>query len=385
MFSKQNLSAIALTLTLIGCASQKLVQKTSEPAPPSPTAVSVPISGQTLTLAFVGDIMMGGSAAHKLKTEGADSFFTATAPLLQQADITMGNLEGPLGLKGKIWVKKKYTFLVNPSCAAGLAHAGFKLLTLANNHTMDFGTDALQSTLEALESNGLKHAGAGMNSAEARQPAWFEAKGHKVAVLAYSLTEPTEFWATKTRAGCASADGYNMKEDIQSAKNQGADIVVVCCHWGQEKHTDLRSYQPELAHLAIDAGADAVVCHHPHIWQALEVYHGKPIAYAIGNFAFGTLTSISQSGILYLTYDSKSQWTGGRIVPLNVNNYQVHFCPQPMTDIAAGKFFDYLKSLSSEADLTREGLEIHWHVPIASAIPTPGSFGPSKGSVPASN
>ncbi|HEY5040070.1 MAG TPA: CapA family protein, partial [bacterium] len=262
-------------------------------------------------------------------------------------------------------------FRVDPSSALGLAHAGFKLLTIANNHTMDYGVTALQSTLDALDKNGLKHAGAGINLSAAREPAWFEMKGKKIAVLAYSLTEPTEFWATNDRAGCAPADGNVMKEDIQAARAKGADLVFVCCHWGQEKKTRLRAYQPTLAHLAIEAGADAVVGHHPHIWQNLEVYQGKPIAYAIGNFCFGTLTGIKDSGILYLTFDEKNRWVGGKIIPMNVYNYQTHFDTAPAKEKQAKKFFAYLKKGSKTADLSQEETDITWNAPGVMAIPTP--------------
>src|ERR1039457_4979926 len=122
MFSKAKF-AILLTAALwaVGCAGVKKVTQTpGETASPSPTPIVISGSEKTITLAFTGDIMMGGSAAYKLKTEGPDSFFTYTAPFLKQADIAMGNLEGPLGLKGKNTVKKKYTFLINPSCALGL-------------------------------------------------------------------------------------------------------------------------------------------------------------------------------------------------------------------------------------------------------------------------
>src|SRR5579871_6661408 len=400
----------------LGCAPvQKLVQKPGEApsaAPstpmPAPTPSPMAVSNEPLTLAFTGDIMMGGSAAYKLKTEGPDSFFTHTEVLLKQADIAMGNLEGPLGTGGAKFPHKKYNLLVDPSAATGLAHAGFKLLTLANNHTMDFGEEALQSTLAALDLQGLQHCGAGMDDAAARKPAWFEIKGHKVAVLAYSLTYPTEYWATAAHPGCAAASGPDMKDDITKARRLGADIVVVCCHWGQEKHTRLRWYQPTLAHLAIDAGADAVVCHHPHIWQQLEVYKGKPIAYAIGNFAFGTVTSISQSGILYLTFGERGKWLGGDIVPLDVFNSQVAFNPRPMNKAGAVKFYLYLKKLSKRnADLKLvEGKvpEIEWTAPAdaredeplaaPSAAPsspptvvptppvTPGPAGNPEGSVP---
>jgi len=371
----KSLTLLTVVLWTIGCATVKKTTTpatTESPAPTSTPEVVIQPSGRTITLAFVGDIMMGGSAAYKLKTEGPDSFFTYTAPLLKQADISMGNLEGPLGLAGKNTVKKKYIFLIDPSCALGLNHAGFKILTLANNHTMDFGPQALQSTLRALDEQGLKHAGAGMNLAEARQPAWFEIKGKKVAVLAYSLTYPTEFWAAEDRPGCAPAHADVMREDIQAAKAKGADLVFVCCHWGQEKKTKLRYYQPELAHMAIDAGADAVVCHHPHIWQGLEVYKGKPIAYAIGNFAFGTLTGIKDSGILYLSYDEKNRWVGGKIIPLNVYNYQTHFEPQPMKPKQAQGFFNYLTKLSANVDLNYGDSEFNWKAPgFSYAAPTP--------------
>jgi hypothetical protein len=228
---------------------------------------------------------------------------------------------------------------------------------------MDFGVEALKSTLEALEKTKIKYAGAGMNEAEAREPAWFDVKGRKVAILAYSLTEPTQYWAGEARPGCASASGPDMREDIQKARDKGADLVFVCCHWGQEKKTVLRAYQPTLSHLAIDAGADAVIGHHPHIWQSLEVYKGKPIAYAIGNFAFGTLTSIKDSGILYLSYDDKNRWVGAKILPLNVNNYQVQFCPAPMKEKAAVGFFNYLVKLSKTADLALKDGVIDWKVP----------------------
>lgn len=387
MFSKRFLLLLAAALWTTGCAGVKRsVQPTpegttpalgqAEPAPtpsgePTPSVPAViKSSGKTLTMAFVGDIMMGGSSSYKLKTEGPDTFFAKTSPFLKQADIVTGNLEGPLGLTGKKVKRKKYTFLVDPSCAPGLAKAGFHLLTLANNHIMDYGAEALTSTFAALEEAKLKHAGAGGNEAEAREPAWFEIKGRKVAVLAYSLTEPTQYWAGEKRPGCAAASGPDMREDIQKAKDKGAQLVFVTCHWGQEKKTVLRYYQPTLAHLAIDAGADGVIGHHPHIWQSLEVYKGKPIAYAIGNFAFGTLTSIKDSGILYLTYDDKGQWVGGKILPLNVYNYQVQFCPEPMKDKASVGFFNYLKKLSKTAELSLEGTVIDWKAPPPPSDPT---------------
>lgn len=381
--TKKTLAACSMILWLAGCATiQKntttvsLVPSTPTPGPTFTTIPTQAVFTEAVTMAFVGDIMMGGSAAYKLKTAGPDSFFKDTAPYLKEVDLAGGNLEGPLGLEGKTWVRKKYTFLINPACAQGLARAGFKFMTLANNHTMDFGVKALKSTLAALEQNGLIHAGAGMNLEEARKPAWFRIKGRKIAILAYSLTQPTEFWARSERPGCAPAFERYMKEDIRSAKDNGADLVFVVCHWGHEKQTSLLYGQTNLAHLAIDSGADGVIGAHPHIWQGLEVYQGKPIAYSIGNFAFGSYTSNKDSGILELVYDPKDHWSGGKIIPLNVHNSEVQFCPALMKPTQAGKFHDYLVKLSSNVDLSYSDTAFDWKATpwVASTqTPTPTS------------
>jgi poly-gamma-glutamate synthesis protein (capsule biosynthesis protein) len=203
-----------------------------------------------------------------------------------------------------------------------------------------------------------------MDLQEAREPAWIERGGWKVALLSYSKTYPIEFWASESRPGCAPGDGYLMREDIQAARAKGADLVLVAVHWGVEKSVKLRGYQVSLAQLALEAGADAVVGHHPHIWQSLEVHRGKPIAYSVGNFAFGSYSSsTTESGILYLTFDRNRRWSGGWVVPLDVNNHRVQFSPTPMKEAAAGKFFKYLAKLSKKASLSWEGTLIRWDAP----------------------
>lgn len=370
MFETKKLQVLLTGLLLVGCASRQVVkpQETTTAAAPITAATAIPEvtptptpSNPNITMAFVGDIMMGGRAANKLKTEGPDSFFIHTAPLLKKADIVVGNLEGPLGLDPTGKDKKKFNFLIDPIAADGLGRAGFKVLTMANNHTMDFGVEALKSTFAALDKNGLKRAGAGMNEEMARRPAWLDVNGHKVAILAYSLTEPTRFWANAEKPGCAHATPKDIKEDIQKARAEGAQLVFVCIHWGREKQVKLRSYQPYIAHEAIDAGADAVIGHHPHIWQKLEVYHGHPIAYSIGNFAFGSITQQASSGILYLSFDEKNQWTGGKIAPLDVSNYRVDFASRLMTPANAKKFFNYLAETSTNVNLNYGDEEFSWN------------------------
>jgi len=384
-FKISSLPACLLLLALLGCAGHRpvLTEKTAEvpettpdiqasvptstPMPPAPAdkPAAKPAS-RPVTLAFVGDILLGGSALPKLNREGPDSFFIHVKDLLAEADLAVGNLEGPLGSQGEVYVDKQYTFLTPPEAAQGLKNAGFRILTLANNHAMDFGPQALDSTLSALDALGLKHSGAGDDEASARRPAVLEVADRKVAVLAYSLTYPSEFWAGPQKPGCAQGDGYSIREDVAAARASGAQLVIVCLHWGQEGKTVLRGYQPALARVALEAGADAVIGHHPHIWQALGVIGGKPVAYSLGNFVFGSYSQKAvRSGILYLTFDGNNRWSGGKVIPLNVHNGSVQFSPRPLAGAEGRKFCDHLAVLSKPqgARLTWDGAAIHWIPP----------------------
>lgn len=343
---------------------------------PSPTATASPTAtvpakkraDRPVTLAFVGDIMMGGSALPKLRKSGPDSYFTHVKDLLAQADACVGNLEGPLGDEGEIYVEKTYTFLTPPLAAVGLKNAGFRAFSLANNHAMDFGPQALDSTIRALDDLKIPHTGAGRNDAEARKPAWVEAAGRRIAILGYSLVYPSEFWAQADKPGCAQGDGNDMRQDIASARAQGADLVVVFMHWGQESKTKLRGYQTALARVALESGADAIVGAHPHIWQGLGVIKGKPVAYSLGNFVFGSYSAkVTRSGILYLTFDEDNRWTGGRVVPLNVHNGSVQFSPRPLPPADGRAFATYLNTLSQPlgAKLHWDGTAVQWAAPAA--------------------
>jgi poly-gamma-glutamate synthesis protein (capsule biosynthesis protein) len=209
----------------------------------------------------------------------------------------------------------------------------------------------------------LKHSGAGKDAVTARQPAIVTVADRRIAVLAYSLTYPSEFWAGATKPGTAQGDGYDIRQDVAAARQAGADLVFVCMHWGQEGKTKLRGYQPSLASLAFESGADAVIGHHPHIWQGLGVIQGKPVAYSLGNFVFGSYsTKVTRSGILFLTFDEDNKWTGGKVFPLNVHNGSVQFSPRPLAGAEGRKFADHLATLSQPlgAHLRWDGTAVQW-------------------------
>jgi poly-gamma-glutamate synthesis protein (capsule biosynthesis protein) len=288
-----------------------------------------PVAGaEKIILTAVGDIMLAGSGTSTFAKRGYDYPFSATGIELRRADITIGNLEAPLTARGTEFTGKKFRFKASPKAAAALRASGFSVVTLANNHIMDFGTVGLQETLGNLASEKILHAGAGENLAAARRPAVMERKGKKIAFLAYSLTQPLEYFAGENHAGTAPGYARFFREDIRQAKS-AADYVVVSFHWGAELAVFPKSYQVDAARRAIDAGADLIIGHHPHVLQGVERYRGGLILYSLGNFAFGSMSSHADASVIArITLDGAVR--EAEFIPLNVLNSQVRFQPSPL-------------------------------------------------------
>src|SRR5690606_325445 len=168
--------------------------------------------------------------------------------------------------------------------AEGLARAGFEAVSLANNHTYDFGLEGLEDTLAALEAAGVAGYGAGMTEAETRAPAVLEAGGWRVALLSYGAVGQVRCAEGET-PGVARADEAGVAEDVRRAREQ-ADFVAVSFHWGVEYSHRGTERQRSLARAAVEAGADAVVGHHPHVLQAWARAGDAVVPYSLGNFVF---------------------------------------------------------------------------------------------------
>ena len=306
-----------------------------------------------ISVVLVGDIMLAWKAKPILEQKGADYPFEHTRKILQQADIAIGNLEMPLATVGSPVPEKTYTFRGNPDVAEGLARVGFDVFTLANNHIKDYGHSALVQTLEVLRANKLKYCGAGRNLTEARKPAIVSVKGKKgrprkfIAVLSYSNTYPFEFYARKDRSGTARGLASYFVADIKSAKEK-ANFVVVSFHWGTEYTSKPRKYQRDFAHKAIDAGADVVFGHHPHILQGIEIYHKKPIAYSLGNFAMGSYNSRARRSVMMRVFLGDNDVNRIELLPINVLNEEVQFQSRLLTGSEAGYVIEQLRQLSGE-------------------------------------
>ena len=246
--------------------------------------VAVPVvraEDNALRVVFVGDIMLDGGPGHVV-TNGGDPF-AAVASVLRDADLTVGNLECAIVKDGHA-VDKPYTFR-GPKSALPLLGKYFSAVSLANNHSGDWGKKALSTEFELLREAKLPWFGAGINVHAAHEPLILEAKGRKVALLGFNDYPPRLFAAGPTTPGTAWLVEKDVVRDIKLAR-QKADLVLLFLHWGEELEEKPTEQQQAMARRLIDAGADAIIGGHPHVTQTIDWYKDRPIVYSLGNFVF---------------------------------------------------------------------------------------------------
>lgn len=253
-----------------------------------------------VTVDFVGDVLLDSAPGQTIRNGGDP--FAASAAILSQADLVVANLECPVATGGAA-VEKMYTFRADPRVLPVLSrhvHA----VSLANNHSGDYGRGALSETMSHLRAASLPFFGAGQDLANAHAPLILQRKGLRIALLGYDEFHPRWFEAGQDAPGVAWSEDEQARLDIARARAH-ADIVIPFLHWGWENTPTPSNRQRQLAHALIDAGADAVVGAHPHVTQGAEQYRGKPIIYSLGNFVFDLLDepANARGWILRLTLD----------------------------------------------------------------------------------
>ncbi|HLZ21658.1 MAG TPA: CapA family protein [Ktedonobacterales bacterium] len=258
-------------------------------APPTPTATEQTLPTATpdtrpATLAITGDIMLARSVDTKLLASYDRFPFNYTADYLRGFDLTVGNLECVVSSLGTPQ-PKEFTFEANPRAFARLSLAGYDIVSVANNHSGDYGKTAFMDMLGHLAQIGIAPLGGGANLVAAHQPIIRTIRTTSIGFLAYCEIGPLDFAATSNTSGHAWLDPALMRADIQTLRPH-VDFIIIFTHWGIEYQPQETSHQQSLARMAIEAGADLVVGAHPHIIQPYEVYNGKLIVYSLGNFVF---------------------------------------------------------------------------------------------------
>lgn len=253
--------------------------------------VAMAASAQEVTLVFAGDTTLDDEAGALIE-RGGDPL-AGFARLFAQADIRLANLECVVATVGTPAVKN-YTFRAHPRVLPVLRRH-LDGVTLANNHSGDYGRDAFAQMLGLLPQAGLAQAGGGMNLAQAHTPWIVERRGLRVAILSYNEFMPRSFEADVDAPGIAWSEDAQVLEDIGRARRvHRADLVIPFMHWGWENETVANARQRTLARRMIEAGADAVVGGHPHVTQDLEFHRGKPIVYSVGNFVMKETDNAAQ-------------------------------------------------------------------------------------------
>jgi poly-gamma-glutamate synthesis protein (capsule biosynthesis protein) len=235
-----------------------------------------------LVLAACGDLLLHGRYDRIAQRGGAGRVFDGLRPLLSGSDLVVGNMETVLASTGTPR-DDKLCLRGDPRYARSLADAGFRVLTLANNHCLDYGPDALRETRRHLEAAGVAVLGAGSDIEEATRPVVLEAKGIRLGFLAacHASTKPAPA-ATPARAGIAPLQAERLLDAIDSLAPR-VDHVILLLHWGLEYASYPTPEQVELARSAIDRGASAVLGHHSHSLQGIETHAGGVIAYSLAN------------------------------------------------------------------------------------------------------
>lgn len=248
----------------------------------TPAPTSAP---RDITLRFVGDIMLSRSVGDTMRVLNDWRWpFALIASTTRSADLIFGNLETTISSRG-FASGCGFCFRADPRAAESLKFAGFDVVSIANNHIMDYGLVALEDTIALLASHSISSVGGGRTLQDARGPVIRTVRDTRIAYLAYTDMLPASKRATATSAGVNLYDADAMVEDISRARSL-ADIVVVSFHTGTEYEPKHNALQERIYHGAIDAGADLVIGHHPHVVQELERYKNGWIAYSLGNFVF---------------------------------------------------------------------------------------------------
>lgn len=332
-------------------------KKTPEPVfsipTPAPTSTPAPVpvrtesyqassnassdsSQQELTLSFVGDCSIGDALSSRknnssmtscIRENGSSWLFSTVSDIFHADDFTFANLEVVLTDRAvPLYPLKSFNMIGKPEYAEILKLGGIDGVNTVNNHCIDFRYDGYEDTLSALEAYGIMHFGS-LNPTRTKNRyvtlGRIEIKGVRIGLIGF--TYPT------------NANLELISQDIQTLRSEGCQIVIVSLHWGREEHGTPKASQFPYAKQILDAGADMIWGHHPHVLQPVYFYQGKPIFFSTGNFVFGTIKALDPaSGIFQLTWDIHDDGSVSlnrfHMVPTQIRHKKLEYRPLVLTD-----------------------------------------------------
>ncbi|HCC33374.1 MAG TPA: hypothetical protein DEQ28_05655 [Clostridiales bacterium] len=305
--------------------------------------------GPPVVVAAVGDIMLARGVGRLIQRHGAHYPFDLVRDRVAAADVAFANLESPIGTGGRPLPGKEIWFRAEPAAVPGLAASGFDILTLANNHILDYDSELLRETLALLDAADLGYTGAGSDIEAALRPAIVQVGEITLAFLGFSdfahifwsHAYPRTFLATGDVPGVAPADGPVFSRAIARAR-QEADFVIAAFHWGEEYVNYPTDRQRELGRLAVEAGADVVLGSHPHSVQGFEIIDRRLVAYSLGNFIMDQRRPIQTESMILEIELLPSGIRQVRVIPVLIEEFR----PRILDGAAAGDALAKLRRIS---------------------------------------
>jgi len=293
-----------------------------------------------VTFCAAGDVLLDRGVRKYIDRYGVNYPFEQLSDLINSHDLAFCNLECPISSWGEP-LTKKIVFRGDSSYVEGLTFSGFDIFSLANNHTIDYGREALLNTRAILEGNGLHTVGIGENQTVAGAPQIITIKGMRIAFFAHVLMPHESIVYSHDLPAPAIADIDSIVENVREIEDK-VDFTIVSFHWGRE-YSPYPSYiQKEHAYRSIDAGADLILGHHPHVIQSIEKYQGKYIFYSLGNFVFDQDRLDGSQSFLLSTIFKDRQLEAVTLIPIKIERCQ----PRLATGIDFREIFEQLIEIS---------------------------------------
>jgi poly-gamma-glutamate synthesis protein (capsule biosynthesis protein) len=341
-------------------------------------------------LVAVGDVMLGRGVGSLIAANSPSYPFLSSRDLIAEADIAFGNLENPITSRGE--PGGGIIFRARPEAVEGLSYAGFDILSLANNHSDDYGATGLLDTMSHLNREGIAQVGLAGAADDGQVAVTLEVGGLSVAFLAYNHIGPRWIDDVDGRSGPAWLEPESAYKDVRRAADD-SDFVVVSLHWGAEYLPLPDEQQEEVAHQLVEAGAGLVLGHHPHVIGGVSYDEKGFVAYSLGNFVFDQPFSVETTqGLLLRSLIDRSGLKQVQLIPVRMEAAQPKILPAPEARSVLCEILDHSGMLdvhsgeeraASQGDLRQGELSQVWAVPLERRVRALSPCYPSRNHGPA--
>jgi len=338
---------VLLSLIATGCTMPQTQQEDSE----------------TLLIGLTGDVMLGRIVNEQISIAGYKYPWGDMLPLLNSTDVNIINLETTLTTSNKV-VPKVFNFKADPDKVQSLVDAKIDVVTLANNHILDFSEEGMLETISVLDKAGIKHVGAGRNLSEATAPVIITKKNITIGVIGYTDNEPG--WeATENKPGTAYVEVGDIDKVASSIKKlkEQVDIVIFTIHWGPNMREKPTKEFKDFAHNVIDSGADIFHGHSAHIFQGIEVYNRKLILYDTGDFVDDYVVDPelrNDRSFFYLVEVDKTGIKKLQLIPTLIYYMQVNGAGGANYDESVERLRSLSGEFNTKVSKTDEGVFVLW-------------------------